>query len=199
MKKASISILVICLMSLTSCLEMIDKAAKNAADQNSESLSEKNYQTITVDTLYRLDVPNYMKEMKSLHPEASLEYANIYKEAYSVVIHENKQEFISVFTELEEYDADLSPIENYTIVQKKMFKETIDDFKFRDYGLIDINGYPAKQIKMSGNIDGIDFRYVVAFVEGQKNIYMIMNWTDSSRINKLENTFEYINGTFKLI
>ncbi|WP_250436250.1 hypothetical protein [Hanstruepera flava] len=178
---------------------MIDKAAKNVAVQDSESLSAKDYKTIYVDSLYSLDVPNYMKELKSLHPEASLEYANIYKEAYTVVIHENKQEFISIFTELEEYNSDLSPINNYSIIQKKMFNETIEQFKFQDYGLKDINGYPAKQMKITGIIDGIDFVYVVAFVEGEEYIYMLMNWTDSSRFDKLENTFEYINGTFKII
>ncbi len=199
MKKANIGIVIICLIFLTSCLEMIDKAAKNVAVQDSESLSAKDYKTIYVDSLYSLDVPNYMKELKSLHPEASLEYANIYKEAYTVVIHENKQEFISIFTELEEYNSDLSPINNYSIIQKKMFNETIEQFKFQDYGLKDINGYPAKQMKITGIIDGIDFVYVVAFVEGEEYIYMLMNWTDSSRFDKLENTFEYINGTFKII
>ena len=30
-------------------------------------------------------------------------------------------------------------------------------------------------------------------------IFMLINWTLEDRINKFENSFEYINGTFKLI
>lgn len=199
MKKIT-SIALICIMvSLTSCLEMIDQAAKKASEQSSESLSEEDYKTISVENLYSLDVPNYMKEMKSLHDEASLEYANIFKDAYSVVIHENKQEFIDIFKEIDEYDSELSPIENYVMVQKQMFQESIDDFKFQDYGLKKINDYPARQIKVSGIIDGIDIKYVVAFIEGEDYIYMIMNWTSGERFSKMENTFEYITGTFKLL
>jgi len=181
---------------------MLDEAAKsldNTSEQSSESLSDSSYNTITVDSLYTLDVPKYMKQMNNLHPDASLRYANIYKEAYTVVIHENKEEFITVFKEVEEYNDEISPVENYTIVQKKMFKETIDNLRVQDYGLLQINNYPARQIKISGTVDGLKIIYLIAFVEGADNIYMIMNWTLRDRFNKFENTFEYINGTFKLI
>jgi len=202
MKKLNSAVLIILLVSLTSCLQMLDEAAKsldNASEQSSESLSDSSYNTITVDSLYTLDVPKYMKQMNNLHPDASLRYANIYKEAYTVVIHESKEEFISIFKEIEEYDDEISPVENYTIVQKKMFKETIDNLKVQDYGLVQINNYPARQIKISGTVDGLKIIYLIAFVEGADNIYMIMNWTLRDRFNKFENTFEYINGTFKLI
>ncbi|TCK69356.1 hypothetical protein DFQ05_0877 [Winogradskyella wandonensis] len=186
-------------LTVSSCIQMLSEAADNVTSGGSESLSESAYQTITIDSLYQLDVPKYMKNMPSLHPEASLEYANIYKEAYSVVIHENKQEFIDIFKEIEEYDNQLSPIENYVIVQKKMFEESIDNIKIQDYGLTMINGLPARQIKATGRVDSIDAFYVVGFVEGEENIYMLMNWTLDDKKDKFENTFEYINGTFKVL
>ena len=190
------------MISLTSCLEIMDEAAKavsKSTDRASESTSVSNYQTISVDSLYRLDVPKYMKEMGSLHPQASLQYANIYKEAYTIVLHENKYDFVEIFKELEEYDSRLSIIENYVIVQKKMFNKNLEALKIQDYGLIKINGYPARQVKMLGVGDGIKVQYVVAFIEGSENIYMLMNWTVKDRMQSLENTFEYINNTFQLI
>lgn len=190
------------MVTLTSCLEIMDEAAKavsKSTEQGSESTSVSNFQTISVDSLYSLDVPKYMKEMGSLHPEASLQYANIYKETYTVVLHENKEDFIEIFKELEAYDSRLSTIENYVIVQKKMFNESLEGLKIQDYGLININSYPARQVKMLGVVDGIKAQYIVAFIEGTENIFMLMNWTVKDRMQRYENTFEYINNTFQLI
>lgn len=201
MKKLNIA-LVFLMICLTSCIHMLDKAAEavsESAEQSQESVSQHNFNTVAVDSMYRLDVPKYMKKLENLHPEASLQYANIYKEAYTVVIHESKDEFVEIFTELDEYNSELSPVENYVIVQKKMFEETISSLRIQDYGLIEINNLPARQIKVFGVIDNINFAYLVAFIEGDDNIYMIMNWTTDDRFKRFENTFEYINGTFKLL
>lgn len=78
-----------------------------------------------------------------------------------------------------------------------MFQEVIEDIKIQDYGLTHINNLPARQFKMEGVVDGLDFFYVVAFVEGEEHIFMIMNWTMKDRRFKYENTFEYINTSFK--
>lgn len=133
----------------TSCIQMLDEAAKAASNNNenrNESITIDTSNEVVVDSLYQLGLPYYMKEMKSLHPDASLEYANIYKEAYTVVIHEEKQYFIDLFTEYDEYDTTITAIENYANVQTKMFKEQIDNLKLQHYGLIEVNGYPARQI-----------------------------------------------------
>ena len=193
------SFIIALFFAFTSCIEKLKEAAESitASANQPESVSASNFSTITTDGRFELSIPKYMKNMPSLHDEASLEYANIYKETYTVVIEENKEDFIVGFKEFGEYDDALSPIENYTNVQKKMFREVIDDIKFQDYGLIDINNLPARQFKMEGVIDGLDFFYVVGFVEGEQNIYMVMNWTMKDRKYKYENTFEYINASFK--
>ncbi|WP_188374433.1 hypothetical protein [Winogradskyella haliclonae] len=186
----------------TSCIQMLSEATKeisNSSYEASETTSEGAYKTVTIDNLYQLDVPKYMKDMPSLHPDASLEYANIYKETYSVVIHEDKQYFVDVFKEIDEYNDSLSVLENYTIVQKKSLKESLIKPRIQDYGLSEINGIPARQIKVFGTVEGIDAFYIIAFVEGKDNLYMIMNWTLENRKDKYENAFEYINGTFKII
>lgn len=175
------------------------KSINESSQSSKESISISNYNTIEIDSIYQLDVPKYMKEMSSLHPEASLEYANVYKDVYTVVINEEKEQFITLFKELEEYDLGLSSIENYANAQKKMYSERLSESKIQDYGLIEINGYPARQIKMSGVVEGIKISYVIAFIEGIDNIFMIMNWTSDAQFDKYETMFEFINGTFKLI
>lgn len=204
MKRVGVGLVSIAFLSLFGCLQMIDGANKALQEVNenansSESLSVSSYQTVNIDSLYSLSVPEYMKFYENLHPDASLKYANIYKEAYTIVIHEDKEEFIETFKDFDEYDTDLTPIENYSLAQKRSFKELLTNFRYQDYGLVDINGHPARQVKIFGTVDGLDASYVIAFVEGKDNMYMIMNWTVGQRYENLENTFEYINGTFKLL
>lgn len=199
MKKGIFIILI--LISTSSCLDMVKDAVK-AADNGSDSpvsTSESNYVTVGLDSLFQIDLPHYMKPVSELHPEASFQYANIFKEAYFIIIQEDKEEYVDTFKQFGEYDESIPLIENYKNTQKSLFNETITSAKFQEYGLDKINNKPARQIKISGQIEGINAVYIVAFVEGENDIYMLMNWTLKDKIYKFENSFEYINGTFKLI
>jgi len=187
---------ILILFTLISCKEVLDKASK----LSTEELTTEDFKTITVQNLYKLSVPKYMKEMNNLNDEASLQYANIYKEAYAIVIHESKQEFIDSFKEYGEYDNELSMIDNYTNAQINFFKEGADIKSVeKSDGIEMVNGANARRVIMKGNAEGIDVGYVLGFVEGEENIYMIMNWTLLDRFSKYENTFEMINASFNLV
>jgi len=192
-------IIILLLLSLFSCKEILKETLKSTSNSSVEHLSDGSYKQVDVNGLYSLSIPDYMKEMNNLNEEATLQYANIYKEAYTIVIHENKEEFVSYFKELNEYDDSKAMIENYGITQKKFFEESMQIDNVEDYGLVKIKNYPARQIKIKGSIDDQKIGYVITFIEGDENIFMIMNWTLLDRLNKYENTFETISNSFKLL
>ena len=198
MKKSALLFLVTTLVLFSSCLEL-GKSVVNNLGSDPTSTSESNYKTVSVDSLYQIDLPYYMKAATQLHPESTFQYANIFKEAYFVLIQENKYEYIEAFKQFGEYNSQLPVIENYKNAQESMFKENILNTRIQEYGLKKINGKPARQLKVFGEVDGIKAAYIVAFVEGENDIFMLMNWTLEDRIDKFENSFEYINGSFKLI
>ncbi|WP_248722960.1 hypothetical protein [Seonamhaeicola sp. ML3] len=200
MKKGALIVVMLFLfISTHSCLDLLDKANRVASelDSSPESTSESNYQTIAIDSVFKVDVPNYMKPLPNLNPEAVLQYGNIYKDAYLVVIQENKEEYINLFKELGEYNPELPVIENYKNVQKEMLKESINNARISEYGLTNINNKPARQIKVFGEVEDVEAAYIIAFVEGKEDIFMLMNWTVKNKFQKHENAFEYVNGTFK--
>lgn len=114
------SFFLITLLVFSSCIDKLKQAVDNFSGSSNqpESISASNFSTISIDNLYKVSIPKYMKNMPSLHDEASLEYANIFKETYTIVIEEDKQSFIDGFKEFGEYDENLSPIENYLLIQK---------------------------------------------------------------------------------
>ncbi|HHC79295.1 MAG TPA: hypothetical protein ENK46_05395 [Flavobacteriia bacterium] len=194
-------VLLMIVLQLVSCKQIVKSIVKESFERSeNESISDSNFKTLTVDSLYTISIPKYMKVMHTLNKEASLQYANIYKEIYTIVIDENKQEFVDYFKELEAYDSELSLIDNYTTIQKNFITEGMDNvYKIEPYGLIEINGYNARQFKLMGTVENQKIGYIIAFIEGKEKVFMIMNWTLLGKLSRYENTFEVINTSFEPI
>ncbi|MFT5859758.1 MAG: hypothetical protein ACI865_001862 [Flavobacteriaceae bacterium] len=54
-----------------------------------------------------------MSQDGNLNDQASLQFANLQKEKYIIVIHESKSEYIEIFRDLDQFDEALSVIDNY--------------------------------------------------------------------------------------
>lgn len=178
---------------------MIKEVVNPKLNDTVEKLDSSDFNEIEVDKLFKLSLPIYMKKMTNLNDEAALQYANIYKEAYTIVIYENKEEFVNSFKEYGEYNDDISFIENYARAQTNFITESLTNQQVIPYSLSQIGDLNARQIMMKGNVDGEDIGYVMGYVEGKDNVYMIMTWTLLGRINKYEQTFKDIIGSFKMI
>tara|TARA_B110000091_G_scaffold212256_1_gene258607 strand:- start:796 stop:1377 length:582 start_codon:yes stop_codon:yes gene_type:complete len=192
MRKYLIFLFSIC-FSIISCkkiIESIDSLGK-------EEFKVEDLKRINVNDEYVLSVPEYMTEMKSLHEDASLQYANVYKETYMVIIDEGKEEFINTFKELEIYNDSLSPLGNYADFQLKSFKESIGILKIKRLER-SVKKLPSEIHQFNGSVEGIDIAYLVSFVEADKKMYMLMSWTLKNRYSKYKKTFKLIHSTFKL-
>ena len=192
MKKQLILILSICL-SITSCDKILDKASS----LSKENIKVEDLKVIRVNDNYSISAPDYMTEMKSLHDEASFRYANIYKETYTIVIDEDKQEFIDTFKEIEIYNDSLTPLENYSDYQIKSIQESIEGSKINEVDF-KIKNYPSKQYEFSGKVEGINIAYLIGFVESDDTMYMMMSWTIDNRYKKYKNTFKLIQNSIKI-
>ena len=191
-------ILISCIcLQLFSCNNIVKNLQELNEDE--ESAPFANLVKVKFKNLYSLRLPDYMKEMKNLHPEASLQYANIYKDIYTIVIHEDKEEFISIFKDFGEYDDQLDNVENYMNFQKAYISENLNNSKTEEYGLTKINGMPARQVKILGKVEDVDVGYITTTIEGENNMYLIMSWTSKSKFKAFENTFENINGSLEIL
>ena len=191
LKKASVFI--VFLLIVSSCKKMVESLSSLGSD----NVSVKDLKEIDVNGYYKIAVPNYMTETKNLNDDASFQYANLFKESYAVVIDENKQEFINTFKELEIYKDSLSILENYTDYQVNSITESIEKGKFKKIeGELKIAN--SKQFEIYGDLQGLSIIYLVGFVEGKENIYMIMCWTLKDRFDKHKNAFHLIQNSIKL-
>ncbi|MGB5818895.1 MAG: hypothetical protein WBG90_05375 [Saonia sp.] len=195
MKHLSKLALVFCYpLVFTSCLGLLKDKEENL------SVAE-DFNTIKVDDHYSIALPKYMKEAKDLNDDASLQYQNIFKEAYIVIIDEPKQDVIEIFKELEEWNDSKSVVENYRDIQLQFLAEGIAIDNQSESRSLKINGMDAEIVEIDGNAADViyDIAYTLGFVEGKENVYMIMAWTLKDKRKKFKKTYDLAIRSFELL
>ncbi|MFM2016756.1 MAG: hypothetical protein RL007_412 [Bacteroidota bacterium] len=148
---------------------------------------------------YQMTIPNYLTEGDDLNDEASLQYQNIYKEVYIIVIDESKQEFKDIFIELGEYDTSKSILENYSLSQIESINATMTTHTQGPKRSIKTQSSEAIVYDVAGTQEGIDgeMGFTAAFVEGRLNLYMIMTWTFEKDKPKYQADMDAMIASFK--
>lgn len=157
-------------------------------------------QTVTAKN-YSLEVPEYMTPATDLNAEASLQYQNVIKETYVVVIDEPKEEFIDVFADLGLYDDSLSPLENYAQFQSESVLEMMRKVaKKTELEFTESEGLNKASFSVVGTVEDVPdltIYYVLGYVEGASTMYTIMGWTLESRIERYGVDLEQMVASFK--
>ncbi|PWL38544.1 hypothetical protein DKG77_09790 [Flagellimonas aquimarina] len=195
MKKLfAILLLTILGFSLTSCIDFKVKEKEGTSDI-------ANFNQVEINDEYQVSLPKYMRKTSDLNDDASLQYQNVFKETYVIVIDESKDEFVEIFKDLDEYNDNYSIAENYRDVQLQLFAESMNIEKETTPVSLDINGLDAQMVEIDGKVEGIEDKicYFLSFIEGDKKVYMVMAWTMVSRKNTYRADFENITKSFALI
>lgn len=188
----------------SSCGGMMGKGGSDSASvkQALDKAIAENDEIIVGTGGYKISIPKHMSVSKELNDDASLQYQDIYKELYIIVIDEPKTDFIKTFSDPEynEYDDKLTPEKNYRIVQMKSMKEKMTLRGEPGVKKATINGLDAEIVDFTGAVEGVaeDIYYKLAFVEGTKNLYMIMTWTLASDKDKNTEEMDQMIQSFKL-
>jgi hypothetical protein len=149
---------------------------------------------------YKLSVPKHMMSATGLNADASLQYQNTSKELYIIVIDEPKVDFIKEFSKNEIYDDKLTPEKNYRLVQMESLQSAMTLRAEPGIKKTTINGLDAEIVDFTGKVPDIDFDiyYKLAFIEGTKNVYMVMTWTLDSQKNENNDEMDQMIKSFKL-
>jgi hypothetical protein len=186
MKKTILPLLA--LLLLNSCLPGSKKEAEKV------DLDEVSTEKFT------LRVPTYMSKASNLHEEATLQYQNIIKGLYCIVIEEEISEVDTMLVQndlLNEYPIGL---EGYAKLVRDQFIENVGD------GGV-LGGTPLAALKLSGSeglhfeadaaVDGTDIHYHYGIVKGKSTYYQVLAWTILSKKEKHKESIMSILKSFK--
>lgn len=188
----------------SSCGGMMGKGGSDSASIK-EALDKaiaQNDENIVGTGGYKISIPKHLSVSKDLNDDASLQYQDTLKELYIIVIDEPKTDFIKSFSEPEvnEYDDKLTPEKNYRIVQMKSLMEKVTLRGEPVVKKATINGLDAEIVDFTGSVPNVDAEiyYKLAFIEGTKNLYMVMTWTLDSKKDSNSEEMDQMIQSFKL-
>jgi hypothetical protein len=146
---------------------------------------------------YSISLPDFLSEGKDLNGDASLQYQNLFKEFYVVVIDESKESFKDAIEINELEDVYESNFDGYTELLIGNL-ETAVTFKNKTEKETKINGLPAKILTFEGTVEGIDIYYQVAYIDGITNYYQIMTWTLPNKKDTYKEIMDKMFQSFKV-
>jgi hypothetical protein len=156
---------------------------------------------VSINDQYAMSVPEYMSKASSLNEGASLQYQNLFKEAYVIVIDEEKEVYVNSYKELSVYDTTRSVISNYTDTQIQSISENVEVLGKTQVKSHRVNGLKATTIEIDATLEGVEssITYFLTCVEGADKLYMILAWTLQDRKDRHRDTFQQMVKTFREI
>lgn len=139
---------------------------------------------------YSLEIPDYMTRSYQLNNVASLQYQNTSREAYVIVIEDNKDHLESLgikFIDSKDFLEDFM----------KDYKQGTVNRRTSDIQNFDSNGNEHAQVELFWNEDNMDFYMLITAVETATHFYKIMCWTTIEFMDKLAEDYRTISKSLK--
>ncbi len=167
----------------------------------SASVANTNFLLVNTEKLFQVAVPDYMSKATNLSEEASLQYQNLLKELYLVVLHEPADEFQEAFQNIGMYEDSISLLDNYTNVQYESITDEMEIASDVVRKSAKINGLPARIIAFDADLEGVDvpITYYYTIYQGSKNVYLMLSWTLKSRRTTYLPIMEKMSKSFRLM
>ncbi|MBA3706642.1 MAG: hypothetical protein H0W84_12305 [Bacteroidetes bacterium] len=151
---------------------------------------ETSFTEVKVNDRYSIEVPEYLQPCADLHKDASLQYQNIEKDIYAIVINEKK---ITMQDYNLDYDIDLY----FKSIASQPFLEAIKDGKVSTPLSKQINGNKALVTEITGKLEQTDVYYKLAVIESPYEFYQVLIWTRAENKEKYENDMITMIESFK--
>jgi hypothetical protein len=155
-------------------------------------------QIIEIKNDYSLELPDFLSITDSLNPNASLQYQNIDKELFVIVIEEDRKEFTRKIVANKAEEVYPPNLKGYTDIINHSIGETIKISAKTEIEDLEINGLPAKNFTIEGQtLDKIPVYYSFTVVRGENNYYQIAQWTAKNQKALFEKQMVQIAKSFK--
>ncbi len=156
-------------------------------------------ETVKVNNLYTVEIPAFLTKAKHLNEEASLQYQNLLKEVYIVVLDESKEavETVIIDNGLEDYYT--FDVDGYANLLTDGLESSVTFDSIPELHPKKINGLNARTMNFTGKMEGIHIYWDFAFIEGRNNYYQVMSWTLVDRKDKYKDVMSTMINSFKEI
>ncbi|MCO5252136.1 MAG: hypothetical protein M9949_12070 [Candidatus Kapabacteria bacterium] len=147
------------------------------------TIMAQSYSTQKGGHCYTLDIPDYMTKTYTLNDVASMQYQNIQREAYTMVIEDEKAQLESIGIKF----VDAADFLDQFIVAYMVDSENRKTSKATTFNS---NGNPCAQLELEWNDEANAFYMLITVVETKTHFYKVMSWTLAENKDKLKYDFQ---------
>ena len=133
-----------------------------------------------------ITIPASMSYELELSPDADIQASRMQQEEYMMVLRESKDTFADNFT-----------LTDYSTAVTDSMSQTLLNATLTEPKEMKINGNPAVQYELSGEIDKIKISYLITLVETDGNFTQLLFWTLQNRMDEKRDMFINAANTFK--
>jgi hypothetical protein len=155
--------------------------------------------TVKVKGKYTLELPRSFEKAENLNKDASLQYQDIYKDLYVIVIDEQKTGVKNLLEENAMTDVYNPNLKGYSDIIIHGIDPSIVIDSMPPFKEAIINGLKSRQVTFEGNSQNLDIVSKIAFIDGKNTFYQMMVWTSAKNRVELEKEMEDIVHSFKEI
>jgi hypothetical protein len=145
---------------------------------------------VKVNDRYAISIPDYLQPCADIQPDASLQYQNVEKEIYAIVINEKK-------STMQNYDLDYDIDTYFKNITSQGFVDNIKDGKISIPGRQTINGNKALIADVSGKMEQNEVYYKLALIESPYEFYQVLIWTKADSKTTIEADMMKVIESFK--
>lgn len=132
--------------------------------------TQKPQTMVSSDAKCQITVPGSWRKQTGLHDDAIIQAANPLSELYVIVIPDNKVDF-----------GKSANLDFITKLVRDNLNQTVTAPVISEPVATTINGLPAKQFEVSGEVENIKIKYIYAVIDAPQNYYQVIGWTLTSR------------------
>ena len=157
------------------------------------------FKRVKVENSFTLDIPNFLSESNMLNDMATLQYQDIMRDFYVIVIEEDKSELRSAlqlggFNNSGDYSHDL---DGYTNLMLDSDSFLMNMNKAPEIVEGTVNNRPARFVTVEGEIENEEVFWKIAFIEGTYKFYQVYTWTAADKKDEYKITMNQVLKSFK--
>lgn len=122
-----------------------------------------------------------------LNDVADLQMGNSFKEAYAIIISENKMDFENL------------SLEGHSDITRSLIKEGLKHYQESDPEYLNNGSFRFLRYRLSGNINGVNVVYWHVTLETEEHFHQMLLWSLKSKFSKNEADFNAVIQSFEAI
>ena len=169
------------------CLGLLLISLLVSCDQVEQLIKQEGKPVNYLNGTFSVLKPGSWSTMDNLNDEADLQMGNLFKEAYVIVLIDNKQDFDNI------------DLQGHSDLTRSFLKEALKNYQESQRVKLDIGGHSALRYRLSGSVDSIKIVYWHVTIETADHFHQMLLWSLPSKFGENEADFTSVIRSFKTL